>query len=85
VRPRFEPRKGKRADPDVTAWFAELADEGIFLSVLTTGEIHPASRACAVVDPDSAAALDRWLALLSDCAATSGHAGLAEARRWSSA
>jgi toxin FitB len=61
-----ELRKGKRADPNVTAWFAELAEEEIFLSVLTIGEIRRGIERVRRRDPDSAAALDRWLNLVSE-------------------
>ncbi len=61
-----ELRKGERADSKVTAWFAELADEEVFLSVLTIGEIRGGIESVRRRDPDSAAALDRWLALLSE-------------------
>ena len=61
-----ELRRGERAHPGVTAWFAELADEEIFLSVLTIGEIRRGIESVRRRDPDSAATLDRWLALLSD-------------------
>jgi toxin FitB len=61
-----ELRKGERADANVTAWFAGLADEEIFLSVLTIGEIRRGIENVRRRDPDAAAALDRWLALLSD-------------------
>jgi predicted nucleic acid-binding protein len=61
-----ELRKGDRADSKVTAWFAELADEEIFLSVLTIGEIRRGIESVRRRDPDSAAALDRWLALLGE-------------------
>jgi predicted nucleic acid-binding protein len=61
-----ELRKGQRADSNVTAWFADIADEEIFLSVLTIGEIRRGIESVRRRDPDSAAALDRWLALLSE-------------------
>jgi toxin FitB len=61
-----ELRKGKRADPNVTSWFADLDDEEIFLSVLTIGEIRRGIEGVRRRDPDSAAVLDRWLALLSE-------------------
>ncbi len=61
-----ELRKGQRADSKVTAWFAELADEEIFLSVLTIGEIRRGIESVRRRDSDSAAALDRWLALLTE-------------------
>jgi len=61
-----ELRKGERADSHVRRWFAELADEEIFLSVLTIGEIRRGIESARRRDPDSAAALDRWMALLSE-------------------
>jgi predicted nucleic acid-binding protein len=61
-----ELRKGERADANVTAWFADVAEEEIFLSVLTIGEIRRWIESVRRRDPDSAAALDRWLALLSE-------------------
>ncbi len=61
-----ELRKGKRADSTVSAWFAGLASEEIFLSVLTIVEIRRGIESVRRRDPDSAAALDRWLSLLSE-------------------
>jgi toxin FitB len=61
-----ELRKGKRADANVRAWFGELADEEIFLSVLTIGEIRRGVENVRRRDPDSAAALESWLARLGE-------------------
>lgn len=61
-----ELRKGERADANLTAWFAELDDEEIFFSVLTVGEIRKGIDSVRRRDPDSAAALERWLSLLSE-------------------
>jgi toxin FitB len=61
-----ELRKGERADSKVLAWFADLADEEVFLSVLTIGEVRRGIESVRRRDPDSAAALDRWLALLRE-------------------
>lgn len=61
-----ELRKGKRADANVRAWFSELADEEIFLSVLTIGEIRRGVENMRRRDPESAAALDSWLARLGE-------------------
>lgn len=61
-----ELRKGERADPNVTAWFAGVPDEEIFLSVLTIGEIRRGIENLRRRDPDSAAVLDRWLVVLSE-------------------
>jgi toxin FitB len=61
-----ELRKGERANPNVLSWFAELADEEIYLSVLTIGEIRRGVENVRRRDLDSAAALDSWLARVSD-------------------
>jgi len=61
-----ELRKGQRADANVTAWFADVADEEIFLSVLTIGEIRRGTESVRRRDPDAAASLDSWLARLSE-------------------
>jgi predicted nucleic acid-binding protein len=61
-----ELRKGVRADANVTAWFAEVAEKEIFLSVLTIGEIRRGIENVRRRDPDPAAALDRWLSLVSE-------------------
>jgi predicted nucleic acid-binding protein len=61
-----ELRKGGRANPSVSSWFADIADEDIFLSVLTIGEIRRGVESVRRRDPDSAAALDSWLARLSE-------------------
>jgi predicted nucleic acid-binding protein len=60
-----ELRKGDRAKSSVASWFAGVADEEIFLSVLTIGEIRRGVESVRRRDPDSAAVLDRWLARLS--------------------
>jgi predicted nucleic acid-binding protein len=56
-----ELRKRERADPAVQAWFASVADEEIFLSVLTVGEIRQGVERIRRRDPSAASALDRWL------------------------
>jgi len=61
-----ELRKGQRADSHVTSWFSQIADEEIFLSVVTIGEIRHGVESVRRRDPDSAASLDRWLARLSE-------------------
>lgn len=61
-----ELRKGERADANVRSWFSELADEEIYLSVLTIGEIRRGVESVRRRDPDSAAALDSWLARLGE-------------------
>ena len=61
-----ELRKGERADANVRAWFEELGDEAIFLSVLTIGEIRRGIENVRRRDPESAASLDGWLARLGE-------------------
>lgn len=61
-----ELRKGDRADASVRAWFDQLGDEEIYLSVLTVGEIRRGVESVRRRDPDSAAALDSWLARLAE-------------------
>jgi hypothetical protein len=61
-----ELRKGDRANPSVVSWFAGVADEEIFLSVLTIGEIRRGVESVRRRDADSAAALDSWLTRLNE-------------------
>lgn len=61
-----ELRKGDRADPAVKSWFAAIADEEIFLSVLTIGEIRRGIESIRRRDPEAATALDSWLARVHD-------------------
>lgn len=61
-----ELRKGGRADPAVVAWFAEVADEDVFLSILTLGEIRRGVESIRRRDPKAAAALDSWLGRISE-------------------
>ena len=56
-----EIRKGVRCDPHVSAWYASLADEDLFLSTLVLGEIRKGVELARPRDPDKAAALERWL------------------------
>ena len=57
-----ELRKGKRCDPNIARWFAELPAEEIFLSVLVVGEVR-----CGIErirrrrDLTAARALENWL------------------------
>ncbi|HSK01498.1 MAG TPA: type II toxin-antitoxin system VapC family toxin [Kofleriaceae bacterium] len=59
-----ELRKGKRANPDVVAWFAEVPEEELFLSVLIAGEIRQGIERLRRRDLDTAERLDRWLVTL---------------------
>ncbi len=55
-----ELRKGPRADAAVTAWFAGLESNEIFLSVLTLGEIRRGIDSIRRRDRATALALNRW-------------------------
>jgi toxin FitB len=56
-----EVRKGNRCDPRVSAWYASIADEQLFLSTLVLGEIRKGVELARLRDADRAAALERWL------------------------
>jgi predicted nucleic acid-binding protein len=56
-----EVRKGDRCDPNVSAWYASIAEEELFLSTLVLGEIRKGVELARSRDPDKAAALERWL------------------------
>jgi predicted nucleic acid-binding protein len=56
-----EVRKGERCDARVSAWYASIADEDLFLSTLVLGEIRKGVELARSRDPDKAAALERWL------------------------
>ncbi|MGA9868419.1 MAG: type II toxin-antitoxin system VapC family toxin [Acetobacteraceae bacterium] len=57
-----EVRKGERCNKHVSAWYASVADEDLFLSTLVLGEIRKGVELARPRDPDKAAALERWLA-----------------------
>jgi predicted nucleic acid-binding protein len=61
-----ELRKGKRANPNVSSWFAALADEDVYLSVLTLGEIRKGIESIRRRDPKAAEALESWLGRVSE-------------------
>jgi len=61
-----ELRKGKRAERSVVEWFDGLADQEVYLSVLTIGEIRRGVESVRRRDPDSASALDSWLSRLTE-------------------
>ncbi|ABD88480.1 type II toxin-antitoxin system VapC family toxin [Rhodopseudomonas palustris] len=56
-----ELRKGPRCDAHVSAWYASLADEDLFLSTLVLGEIRKGVELARPRDPGKAEALERWL------------------------
>src|SRR6516162_9395143 len=56
-----EVRKGVRCDGHVSAWYATIADEDLFLSTLVLGEIRKGVELARPRDAGKAAALERWL------------------------
>jgi predicted nucleic acid-binding protein len=56
-----ELRKKKQCDRNVTRWFAGVAEEDIFISVLTIGEIRRGVERIQRRDRKSAAILNLWL------------------------
>jgi Predicted nucleic acid-binding protein, contains PIN domain len=55
-----ELRKGKRADPNVLAWYQGISADDLFTSVLVFGEIRSGIERIRPNDPAQAKALDRW-------------------------
>ena len=56
-----EVRKGDRCDPQVSAWYASIVEDELFLSTLVLGEIRKGVELARARDPDKAAALELWL------------------------
>lgn len=56
-----EIRKGERCDPQVSAWYASIRDEDLFLSTLVLGEIRKGIEVQRSKDLSKASALERWL------------------------
>lgn len=56
-----EVRKGARCDANVSAWYASVADEDLFLSTLVLGEIRQGIELARPRDAGKAGALERWL------------------------
>ncbi len=60
-----ELRKGERCDANVARWCQSVADEEIFLSVLTIGELRRGVELIRRRDVTAAERLDAWLAEVS--------------------
>jgi len=56
-----EIRKGRLCNHNVSAWYASIRDEDLFLSALVLGEIRKGIELARARDPDKAATLERWL------------------------
>ena len=59
-----ELRKGSRAGTAVKTWFAAVASNELFLSVLVVGELRQGVEGIRRRDPEAARQLDRWLLAL---------------------
>ncbi|MGO9418313.1 type II toxin-antitoxin system VapC family toxin [Roseiarcus sp.] len=57
----LEVRKGARCNARVSAWYASITDEDLFLSTLVLGEIRKGIELARRRDAGQAAALERWL------------------------
>ena len=56
-----ELRKKDRCNPNVAAWFGEVADNDIFLSVLTVGELRCGVERIRRRDKAQASVLNKWI------------------------
>jgi predicted nucleic acid-binding protein len=61
-----ELRKGRRADEGVRTWFASTPGDGMFISVLTAGELRRGVERLRTRDAKAAEVLDDWLASVLD-------------------
>ena len=61
-----ELRKGKRANSAVASWFEGLADEEVFLSALTLGEIRRGIESIRRRDSAAATVLESWLGRIAE-------------------
>lgn len=61
-----ELQKGARADSNVVAWFAGFAENEIFLSALTLGEVRRGIESVRRRDRKFAATLETWLGRVAD-------------------
>jgi predicted nucleic acid-binding protein len=61
-----ELRKGRRANRGVRAWFGAVDDDDLFTSVLVIGELRRGVASIRRRDSAAAAALEQWLARLTE-------------------
>lgn len=59
-----ELRRGQRADAGLLAWFEAEPEEGMFLSVITLGEVRKGIERLRPRDPSQAHGLELWLGRL---------------------
>src|ERR671912_679107 len=73
----------RRRNPNLIAWLQVVPESGLFLSVVTLGEVEKGIAAVTPRDPDFAQRLVVWLdEVLRRFAARILPAGIATARRW---
>lgn len=60
-----ELRKGTRCDHGVSEWFAKVAEDELYLSVLVLGEVRRGIERLRHRDPAQASALEGWLRTVS--------------------
>lgn len=56
-----EIRKGNRCNPGVAAWWADVAEDDLWISALVLGEIRKGVELARRRDPQKASALEAWL------------------------
>ena len=56
-----EVRKGDGCDRHVSAWYASVADDDLFLSTLVLGELRKGIELARAREPNKAATLEQWL------------------------
>jgi predicted nucleic acid-binding protein len=56
-----EIRKGTQCSANVTAWYARIEDESLYLSALVLGEIRKGIERARPKDPTKARNLEKWL------------------------
>lgn len=61
-----ELRKGARCDAKVTAWYASIRDDDLYLSVVVLGEIRRGIELARPRDATKARALETWLSAVGD-------------------
>jgi len=56
-----EVRKAHRCDPKVSAWYASISDDSLYLSALVIGELRKGIELCRANEPARARSLEKWL------------------------
>ena len=56
-----EVRKAHRCDPKVSAWYASISDDSLYLSALVIGELRKGIELSRANEPARARSLEKWL------------------------